>query len=169
MIKIGSGNTGMSINKMKKYLFIVLLVGFICGQNNNAYAEFGGAGYTMTFNYERMLTENIIVRVGYGSNKQSVENGTSKDGNINFFPLGATYLVGSGKQKMEIGVGVTMLKGSLVMDGEYLEPNEKMFFLGGGYRYHIGESGLLLSLKGYYLFLAEFSAPWAGMSVGWTF
>ena len=52
------------IKVMKKYLFIVLLVGFICGQNNNAYAEFGGAGYTMTFNYERMLTENIIARVG---------------------------------------------------------------------------------------------------------
>jgi len=149
---------------MKKNLFFILLVGFCYSQKNNVYAELGGAGYLMTFNYERMLSGNIVARVGYGSDEQKAE-----DGNIIFFPLGAAYLFGSGKQKMEIGVGVTMLRGTLAMNGEYLEPNEKMFFLGGGYRYNIGESGLLLSLKGYYLSLAEFSAPWAGMSVGWTF
>ena len=154
---------------MKKYLFIILLVGFGYSQKNNIYAELGGAGYLMTFNYERMLSDNIIARVGYGSDEQRAEDGTSKDGNISFFPLGAAYLIGSGNQKIEIGAGITMLKGTLEMDGEDLEPNVKMMFIGGGYRYHIGEGGFLLSLKGYYLSLGDFSAPWAGMSIGWTF
>ena len=34
------------------------------GQKNNVYAELGGAGYSMTLNYERMLNDNILVRMG---------------------------------------------------------------------------------------------------------
>ena len=41
-------------------------------------------------------------------------------------------------------------------------------FFGGGYRYQKGAGGFLISVKGYYLFLGKFSAPWAGMSLGWT-
>ena len=53
------------------------------------------------------------------------------------------------------------------MRGEYIEDNS--IFFGGGYRYQKGTGGFLLSLKGYYLSIGEFSAPWAGLSVGWTF
>ena len=50
-----------------------------------------------------------------------------------------------------------------------LEPNIKTTFFGFGYRYNIGKSKLLLSLKGYYLSLGKFSAPWAGLSIGKSF
>ena len=36
-------------------------------QKNNVYAELGGAGFIPTINYERMLTDNIVARVGWGS------------------------------------------------------------------------------------------------------
>ena len=62
---------------------------------------------------------------------------------------------------------MTMLQGTLEMRGEYIEDNS--IFFGGGYRYQKGTGGFLLSLKGYYLSIGEFSAPWAGLSVGWTF
>ena len=136
------------------------------GQRNNIYAELGGAGYSMTLNYERLLTDNILVRMGYGSGTGKSEKSSSTDDKISFMPLGAAYLMGSGSHKLEVGGGMTMLQGTLEMDGEYIESNA-MFF-GGGYRYQIGTGGFLLSLKGYYLSIGRFSSPWAGMSVGWT-
>ena len=136
-------------------------------QRNNVYAELGGAGYSTTFNYERLLSDNILVRIGYGSGRGKSENGSSIDDKISFMPLGAAYLIGPGSHKLEVGGGMTMLQGTLEMRGEYIEDNS--IFFGGGYRYQKGTGGFLLSLKGYYLSIGEFSAPWAGLSVGWTF
>lgn len=132
------------------------------GQKNNIYTELGGAAYTMTFNYERMLTNNILARVGYGSSDAQV----ARDDKIRFMPIGAAYLMGLGDHKFELGGGMTMLQGTLEMRGESIDDNS--IFFGGGYRYQKGTGGFLLSLKGYYLFIGDFSAPWAGMSLGWT-
>ena len=44
---------------------------------------------------------------------------------------------------MGISADITMITGTLIMDGEYLEPNARITFLGGWYRYYIGESKLL--------------------------
>lgn len=149
---------------MKKYLLITLLVGFCFGQNNATYAEFGGAGYTMTFNYERIFNENFIARIGYGYDKQN-----RGQESIRFYPFGGGYLIGKENQKIEMCVGVTFINGVLTMNGEVLEPNLKTTFFGFGYRYNIGKNKLLLGLKGYYLFLDRFSAPWAGVSIGTSF
>ena len=64
---------------------------------------------------------------------------------------------------------MTFLNGTLQMRGENLDPNTKMIYFGGGYRNILRKSRLLLNLKGYYLFLGKFSAPWAGISFGWKF
>tara|TARA_Y100000758_G_scaffold178312_1_gene126815 strand:+ start:144 stop:617 length:474 start_codon:yes stop_codon:yes gene_type:complete len=136
------------------------------GQKNNVYAELGGAGYSMTLNYERMLNDNILVRMGYGSGKGKTDDGTSNNSKVSFMPLGAAYLMGSGDHKFELGGGMTMLQGTLEMDGEYIESNS--IFFGGGYRYQMGTGGFLFNLKAYYLTIGRFSSPWAGMSVGWT-
>ena len=61
---------------------------------------------------------------------------------------------------------MTMIQGTLEVRGDYIENNS--IFFGGGYRYQKGTGGFLISVKGYYLFLGKFSAPWAGMSLGWT-
>ena len=52
---------------MKKYLLMFLFANAAITQKNSLYTELGGAGYLMALNYERMLTEKIITRVGYGS------------------------------------------------------------------------------------------------------
>ena len=136
------------------------------GQRNNIYAELGGAGYSTTINYERLFIDKILIRMGYGSGNGKSKNDSSTDDKISFMPLGAAYLMGSGSHKLEVGGGMTMLQGTLEMDGEYIESNA--IYFGGGYRYQIGTGGFLLSLKGYYLSIGRFSSPWAGMSVGWT-
>ena len=146
------------------YAMTFIAIGY--GQKNNVYAELGGAGYSMTLNYERMLTDNILIRMGYGSGTGKTEDGASTDSKLSFMPLGAAYLMGSGNHKLEVGGGMTMLQGTLEMDDENIEANA--IFFGGGYRYQIGTGGFLLSLKGYYLSIGGFSGPWAGISVGWT-
>ena len=143
-------------------IFVVTLTVNSDGQKNNIYTELGGAAYTMTFNYERMLTNNVLARVGYGSSDAQV----ARDDKIRFMPIGAAYLMGLGDHKFELGGGMTMLQGTLEMRGESIDDNS--IFFGGGYRYQKGTGGFLLSLKGYYLFIGDFSAPWAGMSLGWT-
>jgi hypothetical protein len=142
------------------------LMTFAYGQKNNVYAELGGAGYSRTLNYERMLSNNILVRMGYGSGKGASEDESPNKSKVRFMPLGAAYLMGSGDHKFELGGGMTMLQGTLEMRGEYIESNATYF--GGGYRYQMATGGLLFNLKAYYLTIGRFSSPWAGMSVGWT-
>ena len=38
----------------------------ILSSKNNIYAEFGGAGYTRTINYDRKLHKIYNLRIGYG-------------------------------------------------------------------------------------------------------
>ena len=76
---------------MKKYLFAILLINFLLGQKNSLYAELGGAGYLMTVNYERMITKNILTRIGLGSQNNEAEKNTEIRNNISFYPLGLSY------------------------------------------------------------------------------
>ena len=52
------------------------------------------------------------------------------------------------------------------MNDESIDPNSRMFFINGGIHSFYEESRFLLKLKGYYLFLGRFSAPWVGFSLG---
>ena len=153
---------------MKKYLLFILLINFLPGQKNNIYAELGGAGYLMTVNYERMITKNILTRVGLGSQNNKDEKNTEASNDISFYPLGLSYLMKSGDQNIEFGFGTTLLDGTLTMNGETTDPNSKMFFINGGIQSFYEESRFLLKLKGYYLFLGRFSAPWVGISLGFS-
>ena len=116
---------------MKKYLFYLLFINFLPGQKNNFYAELGGAGYLMTVNYERMITKNILTRVGLGSQNNEAEKNTEVSNDISFYPLGLSYLMKSGDQNIEFGFGTTLLNGTLTMNGETIDPNSKMFFING--------------------------------------
>ena len=153
---------------MKKYLLFILLINFLPGQKNNIYAELGGAGYLMTVNYERMITKNILTRVGLGSQNNEDKKNTEARNDISFYPLGLSYLMKSGDQNIEFGFGTTLLDGTLTMNGETINPNSKMLFINGGILRFYEESRFLLKLKGYYLFLGRFSAPWVGISLGFS-
>ena len=154
--------------KIKILIGISFFIGFVFCQKNNIYAELGGAGYTKTLNYERMLTNNIIARLGYGFEKEEGASNVSDNEFIKFYPLGAAYLVGAGEHRFEIGGGMTLLDGNLEMNGEVVEKNQSTLFIGSGYRYYVTE-GLLFGVKGYYLSLGKFSAPWIGISLGLVF
>lgn len=159
----------MDLNNIKKFIFLFFLIGICFSQKNNIYAELGGAGYLRTFNYERMLTDNIIARFGFGFEKNQNESGYSDNEFLRFYPLGTAYLFGAGEHRLEIGGGLTLLDGTLEMNGDVIEENQSTLFIGSGYRYNQVSGGLLFCVKGYYLSLGKFSAPWFGISLGWTF
>ena len=93
----------------------------------------------------------------------------SKNSNISFYPIGLSYITDSDKEQIEFGGGMTVLNGVLEKNGEEIDPDARMIFFGAGYRYHFQEIGVLLGLKGYYLSLDGLGAPWAGITLGWSF
>ena len=158
--------------KMKKLIFSkryhlrmlgVLLSFFsILSSKNNIYAEFGGAGYTRTINYDRKLNNNYNLRIGYGFNN------TDKNGTLHFYPIGASYLINKEDYDIEVGLGTTLLNGVLEMRGDVIGSDQKIIFFCSGYRKYLIEGKLFVGLRFYYLRVKDESAPWAGLSIGWA-
>ena len=67
-----------------------------------------------------------------------------------------------------MGFETTLLDGTLKMNNESIDVQSKMFFINGGVQSFYKNSRFLLKLKGYYLILGRFSAPWAGISFGFS-
>jgi hypothetical protein len=148
-------------------------------QSNNVYMEMMGPTLLgVTINYERIVADNIAIRVGYGSGSEETETendaGTMTEmttDKITHIPLGAAYLLGSGNHKLEFGAGMNMVKGTfdLGQETEDLSASLNIMFGGAGYRYQRGTGGLFVNAKAYYLSIAGFSLPWVGFGLGWTF
>ena len=62
----------------------------------------------MTVNYERMITKNILTRVGLGSQNNEAEKNTEAKNDISFYPSGLSYFPKSGDQNLEFGFGTTL-------------------------------------------------------------
>ena len=158
--------------KMKKLIFskryhlrifgVMLLFFGILFSKNNIYAEFGGAGYTRTINYDKKLNNNYNLRIGYGFNN------TDKNGTLHFYPIGASYLINKEDYDIEVGLGTTLLNGVLEMRGDVIGSDQKIIFICSGYRKYLIEDKLFVGLKLYYLKVKNESAPWAGLSIGWA-
>ena len=151
---------------LKRYHLRILevLISFfsIIYGKNNIYAEFGGAGYTKTINYDRKLNNIYNLRIGYGFSN------TDKNGTLHFYPIGASYLISKENYDIEVGLGTTLLNGVLEMRGDVIGSNQKIIFICSGYRKYLVENNLFVGLKLYYLEVKDESAPWAGLSLGWA-
>jgi len=70
---------------------------------NQIFLELGGDGIIYSINYERLLTENIALRGGIGITPGMI----FIDGTFFGIPLTVSYLIGGGRSKLELGLGVT--------------------------------------------------------------
>ena len=100
------------------FLFSILSASFTMAQTNTVFLELGGNSLLWSINYDRMITEKISVRVGYGS--IPIES-TDEDEldiittiTVAPVPIVANYLLGSGNHKLEIGAGILYI----MVDGE---------------------------------------------------
>ena len=73
-------------------------------QANTVYFELFGNGLLYSVNYDRMITDNISVRAGYGGLSVSSAS-TMEDVKITMMPVLGNYLMGGGNHKLEIGAG----------------------------------------------------------------
>ena len=85
---------------------------------NSIYAEGLGAGLAYSLNYERMVLDDLGVRIGFSylSMSGSVSSGSaSSSASASFlsFPITASYIgIRSGKHSLELGGGFTMTRSS---------------------------------------------------------
>jgi len=81
---------------------------------NAVFFEILGNGGVYSFNYERMLTESLGLRVGYASwNSPLLWDGGSPPDRYVTVPVTASYLLGPGERKLELGGGITFGQGTL--------------------------------------------------------
>ena len=157
---------------------------------NTIYAEGLGAGGAYALNYERMLSNDFGVRVGFSylSVTATSSNGTttaSSGGSFIAIPITASYVgISSGSHALELGAGVTIwdisvsgTSGGFVgaatgfvpvgtaIVGYRFQPRE------GGFNFRVGASPLFG--KGLGLNANNPTAfgvfPWGYLSFGWTF
>src|SRR5215211_4180422 len=78
---------------------------------NALFLELLGNGGVYSFNYERMLTESLGLRVGYAT--WSSLGFWSPSVRYSTVPVTASYLLGRGERKLELGGGITLGRGML--------------------------------------------------------
>ena len=129
---------------------------------NSIYAEGLGPGLLYSVNYERLVMNDLGVRLGlsYTSLSATANDGmSSTTGTVTFmtFPLTASYLgVSSGSHALELGGGLTFIyvsgtvSGSNVaVSGSGLVALENILMgyrfhpVNGGFQFRVGLSGLL--------------------------
>src|SRR5262245_19752504 len=80
---------------------------------NAVYFEILGNGGLYSFNYERMLTESLGLRVGYASwGSPVLWDGGSPPDQYTTVPVTVSYLLGRGERKLELGGGITFGDGT---------------------------------------------------------
>tara|TARA_Y100000590_G_scaffold36855_2_gene39855 strand:+ start:17461 stop:17895 length:435 start_codon:yes stop_codon:yes gene_type:complete len=142
-----------------------MFINGVNAQTNFLYGEIGGAGYLSTINYERLLSDNITGRIGFGSTTR----GNPENKNVSFFPLSLHYFKGDENRKAEFSGGVTILSGKLERGrgDNKVQAKPITLYIGVGHRYQKSSSGLFLGYKIYYMKNGSKSAPWAGVLIGW--
>lgn len=139
---------------------------------NSVYVEWGGSGYWLTLNYERMLSSKINVRVGGGAIPGDLQPagyeltiGGPDLGSVPVIVVGSNVVFGKRRHQFTAGVAVHAEWNRV----KAFEPSEAVYFGGElGYRYH-SSSGFLL--KATVALMAGKETAWLlpGVSLGWSF
>ncbi len=178
-----------------KNIFTIGLIGLAMGATSSAFAsnetrtaqnsiyvEGLGAGLAYSVNYERLLTNDLGVRLGFSYLSLSASVGdSSADATFITVPLTASYLgISSGSHALELGGGMTigyasgsashfgvestgagMVPIGTAMVGYRFQPRN------GGFQFRVGAQAFIGDGLGD---LGGFGfAPWAYLSLGATF
>jgi len=135
---------------------------------NNIYAEFFGLGGMYSINYERLFTENVVMRLGatYLPPVRSTDFY-----HMAMLPLGFYYLLGGVQNKLELGFG----------GGYYVRYNSDKtaegldwkvrgaFFYSIGYRYQPSSAGFMFRIAAQLVGSGDSVQPWGGLALGYSF
>ena len=137
---------------------------------NQFYLELLGNGFIYSFNYERLLSDNFTVRGGLG-----IFPGIITDEFFFSFPLTASYLLGGGSSKFEVGLGSTFFIFADPGAINFSSNNKSYLVLTGilGYRYFRSRDGFTFRITFTPFYHPELSPskfiPFGGISFGYGF
>jgi hypothetical protein len=135
--------------------------------NNSFFVEVGGPGLFYTFNYERIFGDSdISLRVGFGYLHL---DGTFLGHTFNeedlSVPVIASYYIGSGSHRIQIGLGGVLLYQQL--DGSSEGTTTSLNVAGVlGYRYLPLDGGLNFGISFTPCFRPDLTVPWGGIDFG---
>jgi len=142
---------------------------FSQSKSNSLYLEFFGSGGLYSVNYDRLLTEEVGIRVGF-MYFEADWFVFFTDMEMFLIPITLNYLVGTGKHKFELGAGPVIVFGSVGFWGSDPGSGSGVGWTGTiGYRYQQPNGGFLFRI-GFtpVLFSGEFH-PSGGLSLGFSF
>jgi len=162
----------------KSITFFVLFVSLGYSQTNFLKFELLGPGILSSFNYERMISDKLGVRVGYGGislTSTDEVDFSETEVRLTAIPIGVFYnALGQNNHKLSFGGGIDMM--TLELDGGVVELLDTDLSEGltvpygsFGYRYHRGSGGFHLSADYYILMLDGATGSTVGLGLGWSF
>ena len=123
--------------------------------SNTIFFEVAGAAYWYSFNYDRLISEEVSFRLGYSS-LPSFSEGSNEGATV--VPIMVNYFFGKGSSKLEVGGGFGIIISSR---------SERYLISTVGYRYQSRDGGVNLRIG---LYPTTFGEPqlWGGISFGVT-
>lgn len=142
---------------------------------NAIYVEGLGPGLLYSVNYDRRITPNISVRLGFTS--WSLELPfilTVERISLTAFPLMVNFLTGEGESHLELGIGpmpsFASSHGEDIFGSTSQSSGKSVVGIGTlGYRFQPTKAGLFFRISFTPLFTFKKFVPWGGISVGGTF
>ena len=162
------------IKRMLTAASVTLILSSGFAQTNTVYLELFGNALVGSINYDRMVTDNVSVRVGYGAiNVTSTTEGTlTEEVGITMIPIIGNYLRGEGSHKLEVGGGIVMITVDYTGSMEDLNFSigaEGSVFTGNvGYRYQKPDGGIFFKAS-LCSFFGDELVPWFGLGLGYSF
>ena len=164
----------------KSLILISFLFSLGYSQTNFIKFELLGPGILASFNYERMISEKLGIRIGYGgltleTISEDDSFGLTEEVKLTAIPIGVFYnALGQNNHKLTVGGGIDMMNVELdggVVDLLGIDLSEGLTVPYGsfGYRYHRGTGGFHLSADYYILMLDGATVGTVGLGLGWSF
>lgn len=136
--------------------------------------ELGGRGILYSLNFDRVLTEDFSFGIGVGTVQANFPNGTTADKSTAIIPAYFTYYIWRDAGSFFGTLGANLIPNASSVQGlttstggVELNNNPIQGTAGIGYEMR-SDTGFLFRITGYGILASSF-APWAGLSVGYSF
>jgi len=143
--------------------------------NPNAFsAEFGGRGLLYSVGFDRVLNDNLVAGIAYGSVSLNNSQGLSADLSASMLPMYVNYYLTQDAGSFFATVGVNLILNASNAAGYTASVNSLEFSssplmptFGIGYEYR-SDAGFLARLAAYGMVNKNF-VPWGGISFGYSY
>lgn len=139
---------------------------------SSVYAEFGGAGVLLSINYDLIINETSVIRLGATPTILADPNSNNQNNIYNDEDFRITgvasysYLFGKNKIRLETGAGIAF--GDRISYSD--KPGPPALFLNFGFRFVSFESkGMVLKASFTPFIKNQQLIPWGGISIGYSF